>query len=141
MDTLGEGRMPYGALLARVQRMAFREFSRDPDLDFAEFERRLGKQIFGDENKSAGVKDLLELQRIFTFESDWYWSSPLTDPDFFAIRANRLKWPEQKLTDYRNSLERLKEIASRYEKSGNSGEREMARVAGHVVTRWGDRTP
>src|ERR1051325_2451735 len=141
MDTLGEGRMPYRALLARVQRFAFREFSHDPDLDFAEFERRLGKQICSDDAHGAAANHLLELQRIYTFESDWYWTSPLTDPEFFAMRAKHLKWPGQKLAEYRKNLERLKEISKRYGGSANAGEREMARVAGEVVNRWGDRKP
>jgi hypothetical protein len=141
MDTLGEGKMPYQALLPRMQRFAFREFSHDPNLDFAEFERRLAKEIFGDETKSAATKDLLELQRVFTFESDWYWSSPLTDPQFFETRSKRLKWPEQKSVDYRKNLERLKETAKKYENSASLGEREMARIARDVVDRWGDRTP
>jgi hypothetical protein len=141
MDTLGEGRMPYRALLPRVQRFAFREFSHDPDLDFPEFERWLAKQIFGDGTKSAATKDLLEMQRIFTFDSDWYWSSPLTDPEFFEHRSKQLNWSQQKLADYRKNFDRLKEVAARYWNSSNMGEREMARVAGDVVKRWGDRRP
>jgi hypothetical protein len=38
-------------------------------------------------------------------------------------------------------LDRLKEIAKKYDASANAGEREMARVAGEVVKRWGDRNP
>src|SRR5690606_34052754 len=125
-DTLREGRTPYRALLARVQRFAFREFSRNPALAFADFEKRLGESIFGDAATPAKVKDLLELQRIFTFESDWYWSSPLTDPDFFAARASRLKFASEKLAAYRSNLDQLRTMAQRYRASLQPAEREMA---------------
>jgi len=52
LDTLGEGRMPYRSLLARIQRFAFREFSHDAALPFADFEERLGEYIFGDDATS-----------------------------------------------------------------------------------------
>jgi hypothetical protein len=129
MDTLREGRMPYRSLLARVPRAAFREFSRNPDLEFAEFERRLGKEVFGDES-SLAVKDLLELQRIFTFESDWYWASPLWEPDLYEKRKGRLN-----VVEHRRNFLMLEEIARK------DGTGEMGKIAGEVVRRWGEKTP
>ena len=140
-DTLADGRMPYRALLARVQRFAFREFSRDPALDSAQFQRDLGKHIFGDAASARATADLLELQRIFTFESDWYWPSPLLEPEFFLARAKRLNWDLAKRTEYRQNLDRLKTIARKYESSTNSEEREMSRLAQEVVARWGEQAP
>ena len=141
LETTGEGRMPYDSLLARVQRFAFREFSRDPDLAFSEFQKRLGAYFFGENASAESTEDLLELQRIFTFESTWYWPSPLTDPEFFASRAKRLNWPSDKLEIYRKNLERLRAIAEKYENANNAGEHEMARMARRVVNAWGDRSP
>jgi hypothetical protein len=141
LDTLGDGRMPYRALLARVQRFAFREFSREPDLDFGQFQRDLGKYIFGDSTSDRATADLLELQRIFTFESDWYWPSPLLQPEFFLARAKRLNWDSRKRAEYRRNLETLKTISRKYHSSTNSQEREMSRVAEEVVIRWGEREP
>ncbi|HUS34689.1 MAG TPA: hypothetical protein VM680_04985 [Verrucomicrobiae bacterium] len=129
MDTLGEGRMPYRSLLARVPRSAFREFSRNPDLEFGEFERRLSKEVFGNQN-SLAVKELLELQRIFTFESDWYWASPLWEPDLFELRKSRLN-----VAEHRRNFLTLKEMARKYR------EDEMGKVAGEVVRRWGKKSP
>ena len=141
LDTLGEGRMPYRSLLARVQRFAFREFSHNPNLAFAEFKTRLGKHFFGDNASLRSTSDLLELQRIFTFESEWYWPSPLLDPVFFNARAKRLNWPDEKLTLYRENLGNLRAIAAKYDSSKNPLESEMARLAKQVVTAWGDRAP
>ena len=140
-DTLADGRMPYRALLARTQRFAFREFSHDPALDLAQFQRDLGKYIFGDATSSGATDDLLELQRIFTFESDWYWPSPLLDPEFFLARAKRLNWDLRKRAEYRQNFDTLKTLARKYHSSTNSQEREMSRLSEEVVTRWGDRSP
>jgi hypothetical protein len=140
-DTEGDGRMPYRALIARVQRFAFREFSHDPGLSFAQFERDLGKHIFGEAASAQASKDLLELQRIFTFESDWYWPSPLLDPEFFFARAKRLNWDSGKRAEYRQNLEKLRAIAGNYRSATNSAEREMGRLAEEVVRRWGSKSP
>ena len=133
--------MPYRALLARVQRFAFREFSHDPALGFAEFQRDLGRYVFGDAASPEATADLLELQRIFTFESDWYWPSPLLEPEFFLARAKRLNWDSRNRAEYRQNLDTLKAIGRKYQSSDNQPEREMSRLAQEVVVRWRDRTP
>jgi hypothetical protein len=141
LDPMGDGRMPYRSLPARVQRFAFREFSREPGLDMAEWERRLGSHIFGNQATPQLTADLLELQRIWSHERDWYWASPLLDPELFQARATRLKWPQDKLAAYEANLTRLKQIASGHAESGHAAIRELAGLAQMVVDRWGQRTP
>src|ERR1043166_4112693 len=141
LDALGEGRMPYGALVPRVQRFAFREFSQDPELNFQEFQRHLGRQILEADVSSQAVADLLELQRIWTHESDWYWPSPLLEPEFFRHRAQRLKWSQDKLADYNRNLEHLRGIATRHADAVQPGRREMGRLADMIVKRWAGASP
>lgn len=133
--------MPYDALLARIQRYAVREYSQNPSLPFPEFRTRLGEHFFVPDATPELTQDLLELQRIFTFESEWYWSSPLVDPSFYDQRAKRLNWPEEKRAAYRRNLETLRRIAQRYSTSEMKTAREMAELAQKVVTAWGDRNP
>ena len=133
--------MPYDSLLARIQRFAFREFSHDPGLPFSEFQERLGKHFFGDNANPENTADLLELQRIFTFESTWYWPSPLLDPAFFTSRAKRLNWPPEKLAEYAENLNRLRAMARKHQDSGHPAEQELARLAQRVVDAWGERSP
>jgi hypothetical protein len=135
-DPLGEGRMPYNTLPVRVQRFAYRTFSHEPELEFSEFQRRLGENFFGTDQSSAEIADLLELQRIWAFESDWYWASPLLDPELFAARVQRLKLPPEKLTQYDRNLASLREIAARYNAAANSTAHEMARLSAVIVGRW-----
>ena len=141
LDPEKEGRMPYNQLLPRVQRLAVREFSREPNLPFATYEQRLKDTFFPDDATMQGVNDLLELQRIWNFESDWYWSSPLLDPAFFRERAKRLNWPREKLAIYQRHFERLVEIANFHGSSPVQAEREMARLAEEIIASWGADRP
>lgn len=136
LDALSEGKMPYRFLIPRVQRFAVSQFSHDPDLAFEDFKRRLGAHVFGTNATLEQANDLLELQRIWTHGSDWYWPSPLLDPEFFAYRAKRLKWDHEKLGEYDKDLAGLKRIADL-----ETGATEVRRLAAAVVRRWGTNTP
>jgi hypothetical protein len=117
------------------------EFSQNPDLTFAEFESRLQKHVFGANDPKENVHDLLALQQIWTLDADWYWSTPLLDPDLLRECAHRQKWPSDKLNRYDQTLNRLREISQRYAQSANSAELEMNRLAEEVLQRWGNRKP
>jgi hypothetical protein len=135
-DPLGEGKMPYNALPVRVQRFACRAFSQDPDFAFAKFERQLGKHFFGPQASRTEIADLLELQRIWMYEADWYWASPLLEPDFFVAHARRLNWSPEHLALYDKNLQTLREIAARNRESSNPGASEMGKLAETVAGRW-----
>lgn len=141
LDPDKEGKMPFDDLPPAVQRAAVREFSRDPDLSFEVFTQRLADGFFQDPKASAKAEDLLALQRIWNFEADWYWSSPLLDPEFFRQRASRLKWPAAKLSAYDGHLTRLKEIVTRCASSSHPTEAKMGLLADTVVKRWNGRRP
>jgi hypothetical protein len=138
-DSLAEGKMPYNKLPVRVQRFAYRTFSNEPELSYKEFERRLGQYFFGGQSSPAMIDDLLALQHIWTFESDWYWASPLLDPDFFIEHARRLKWPDDKLAQYDRNLDFLRLISARYADTENPTASEMARLGKMIVDRWDEK--
>jgi hypothetical protein len=135
-DALGEGKMPYNSLPVQVQRFAYRSYSHDPDLDFAAFKRRVAEHFFGSENETAAADDLLELQRIWSFESAWYWPSPLLDPEFFKAHTTRLGWQKEKMATYDANLAALRNIATRHRAATSPTAHEMHRLATMVVARW-----
>jgi hypothetical protein len=135
-DPMIDGKMPYNALPVRVQRFAYRTYSHTSEIEFAEFERRLDKHFFGAKASVAATGDLLELQRLWSYDSDWYWASPLLSPEFFAAHAQRLKWPNEKLAAYEDNLKSLRGIAGRNATATNPNAREMARLAKSVMDRW-----
>jgi hypothetical protein len=138
-DALGEGHMPYTNLLVQVQRFATKTFSENSDLPFAEFKTQLSQHVFG--TNSPAVTGLLELQRIWNFERDWYYSSPLLDPEFFEQRARRLQWSMAKLAEYDRNLSQLKQISIRYAGATDPAEKELSRLASMIIARWKDKTP
>jgi hypothetical protein len=140
-DAEHEGKMPYDELIPRIQRFAVREYSEEPEMDSARFEQKLSLHFFGRSDASQAVRDLLQLQRIWAFESDWYWASPLLNPELLRTRSVRLKWAREKLQAYDKNLGQLRQIADRYRDSEHSTEREMRRLATEVVNRWGTQLP
>jgi hypothetical protein len=135
-DPINEGKMPFNMLPIRVQRFAYRTYSHTPELRFAAFERQLGEYFFVAKPSHAAAVDLLELQRIWSEGSDWYWASPLLDPEFFAAHAARLEWSNEKLAAYDRNLTSLREIAARNAEATNPNARDMGRLARTIVDRW-----
>lgn len=72
--------MPFRELPIWVNRIAYREFTRDPELGFDEFKLRLGAEIFGAEASAQSVEDLLEVH-CFALRRTWCQASPLVSPD------------------------------------------------------------
>jgi hypothetical protein len=142
LDPERDGKMPYDDLLPRVQRFAVRQFAKEPNLSMTTFQQQLADFFFPNEKDSVrSALDLLDLQRIWNFEADWYWSSPLLDPAFFRERAQRLHWPAAKLAIYQRHLDRLREIALRSGESANPVKKEMARLTGAIVKAWVNDSP
>ena len=57
---LEDGQSPYGELPLQVQRIAYREFSRNPDLPYAQFEQTLGRELLGPDFERQSVEDLAD---------------------------------------------------------------------------------
>jgi hypothetical protein len=45
----------------------------------------------------------------------------------------------QKRAEYRAALDRLRDVEARHRDPKSAGERELRRIAGWVLDRWGDR--
>lgn len=133
---LAPGDPPYNALLTRVNRIAYREFSRNPKLSFPRYRDILGQEIFGELATPQAIDDLLELQTVFAEERTWCQPSPLTCPE--RVRAMQaegtLTAPKQ--IDYRTALGRIQAIEARYPEPRSDGERELRRIARWVLDLW-----
>ena len=97
-EWLAEGQNPYEELLIRVNRIAYREFTRDPKLTYADFQLRLGKEIFGSLADAVSTDDLLYLQESFFADRSWFSASPLVSPNLLSeklktgsLSANQLR--------------------------------------------------
>jgi hypothetical protein len=135
-EWLREGQMPLRELPARVSRIAFREYTRDPSLSDSALEGAVGKELLGDTAKKESIDDLLFVRGCWFNEAEWFAPALLLRPDELRQRAAREKWPAERLRDYMARIERLRGIAGRYARSSNANEREMARIAGLIAGKW-----
>jgi hypothetical protein len=124
---LREGQMPLNELPMRVNRIAYREYCRNPELPDAAFRSRLSEAVFGDQNSSA-TDDLLFLNDCCFKQSAWFKPPPL-------LSGPKNQKPET-ITQLRGHLKRLQAIAGRYEKSTNMAERELHKIAAWIVQQW-----
>src|ERR1051325_2341446 len=70
-EWLSEGQMPLAELLIRVNRIAYREYSADPELSDAGFEEKLGFAIFGANASRQRIAALIRLQETWFAEAEW----------------------------------------------------------------------
>ena len=135
---LEPGEPPYGALPMRVNRIAYREFSRNPDLPFERYKEVLGREVFGASSKPEAVDELLMLQAVFATERTWCQPSPLVSTERVrAMKAEGTLTP-RKRADYRADLDRLRGIKRQHQEPKSDAEKELHRIAGRVLDRWGE---
>ena len=96
---LAPGDSPYDELPMRVNRIAYREFSRNPDLPFDQYKEILGREVFGEASNPQAVEDLLTLQGIFATERTWCQPSPLVCPDRVRAMKDRGELTAEKRED------------------------------------------
>jgi hypothetical protein len=128
--------MPLNELPVRVNRIAYREFSRDPDLPMDEFKRRLGDRIFGQQSEPQAVKDLLQLQRLLAHARTWCQASPLVDPERVRAMKERGELKPERAADLRAALDKIRGISERYGAGTNPGMLELHRIARWVLVQW-----
>ena len=135
---LDPGEPPYGELPMRVQRVAYREFARNPDLSFEAYKAILGRDLFGAASTPQAVDDALDLQAALNFQRTWCQPSPLTSPERVRAMKDRGELTQKKRAEYRAALDRLRAVEGRHREPRSDGEQELYRVARWVLDRWDD---
>jgi hypothetical protein len=132
---LREGRAPYAELPARVNRVAFREYARDPDLSDAAFRRALGQELFGAAATPAAVDDALAVQRVLALDRTWSQAAPAADPERVRAMAAAGRLSAGKRAEYRAAVDRMRRIAERY-RDAEGPLAELHRAAAWVAGQW-----
>ena len=133
---LAPGDPPYDELPCRVQRIAYREFARNPDLSWDDFRAILGRDLFGAESTPQAVDDALELQAALNVERTWRQPSPLASPARVRAMRDRGELTAERRAGYRAALDRLREIERRRAGAKSDGERELHRIARWLLDLW-----
>lgn len=119
-EWLPDGAMPFNESIVRVNRIALREFCRNPDLPDPEFRKILARELLHD---PAAVDDLLYLQECWMLDRTWWSASPLTRPG--TLEAGQRQ-------RYQPRIERVREIAHRYAMS----EPRLHQLAKFIADQW-----
>jgi len=133
---LANGANPFGEILVRVNRIAYREFARNPDLRFAEYRRILGEEIFGEAANDTLIDDLLFVQECFFLNRDFNEASALVSPISVKRELEAGRLGRADLENYRERLRRLAGIERRYREATNAGVVQMRNVAKWVTDSW-----
>jgi hypothetical protein len=133
---LEPGEPPYEELPMKVNRIAYREFSRNPDLPFERFKEVLGREVLGEATSPQAVDDLLELQAVFARERTWCQPSPLACPERVRAMAAQGNLTPQKRLGYQGALERLRVIDQRHREAKSNGQQELHRITRWVLDQW-----
>ena len=136
MGWLKAGDPPYDELPVTANRIAYREFSRDPDSPFDDYKETLRLEVFGPNAEPHTVEDLLALQAVFATERTWCQPSPLVSPERVRAMDGRGELTPTKRADYRAALERVRGIERRHREPTSFGEIELHRVAEWVIDQW-----
>lgn len=136
MGWLKAGDPPYDELPMKVNRIAYREFSRDPDSPFDDYKEILRLEVFGPNAEPQTVEDLLTIQAVFATDRTWCQPSPLVSPERVRAMKGRGELTPKKRADYQAALERVRGIEQRRREPTSFGEIELHRVAKWVVDRW-----
>jgi hypothetical protein len=135
---LKPGDTPVNELLMRMDRLAYREFSRDPSLPFEEFRQTLSREIFQGRATNLLLDDLLFLDESFFLDRTWDSTSALANPGYVKGRIDLGLLGPEKLAEYRSRLVRIAEIARRYRGARDPATQELARTANWITQRWAE---
>jgi hypothetical protein len=133
---LAEGASPYRELPMRAARLAYREYSANPDLTDDAFRAVLGRELFGPDWQPAQVQDTLELCRVFGTDRNWTVPAPLTTPGLVESRRKRGRLDANKRAILRDQLARVRAIAARHRDAKFPGARDLARIAQWLSDQW-----
>lgn len=132
---LPDGCPPYDELPARVNRIAYREYARNPDLSNEGFRAALGDALFGSAATAEAVDDALALQRLLVRGRTWWQAAPVADPDRVRAMAAAGSLSADRRADIRAAVERAREIERRYRGRGEPFAA-LHRPAEWVVNQW-----
>ena len=127
---------PAQALLMRFDRLAYREFSRNPDLPMQQFRDVVSRELFAGSATPALLDDLFFVDESFFLDRTWDSSSAVSEPEYVKGLVELGRLGPAKLADYRDRRRRIAEIAARYTSAQDAPTRELAQIAGWITTHW-----
>lgn len=133
---LKRGESPANEILICVNRLAYRAFSRDPDLSFEEFRIILGQEMFGENANTGLLDDLLFLGESFFLDRTWVSVCALASPEYVKGQIDLGRLGPARLEEYRQRRERIAVIDRRYAGAQSEQIQKLHKVAHWITTNW-----
>lgn len=135
---LKPGETPMHELLLRLDRLAYREFSRDPDCSTEQFRAAVSSELFASRANAEVLDDLFFVEESFFLDRTWDSVAAIASPDYVKGRIELGELGPGRLREYRDRLKRIAEIARRYTTASDPGAKELAQTAEWIVTQWNE---
>ncbi|MBB4686820.1 alpha-amylase family protein [Amycolatopsis jiangsuensis] len=136
-DFLGLDENPYRDPVVTVNRVALREYARNPDLPEAEFRARLGQSVFGDTATDQNVADLLFLHEFcYGRDKSLFTLAAGADPGALRDRLERGVVGFAALQAIQTELDALPAVAARIRRSRNPAVRRLVRHTDLLEHNW-----
>jgi hypothetical protein len=132
---LKDGEPPYDELPARVVRIAYREYARDPALSDAAFRDVLGRELFGAASTAQAVDDALFLQELFAEDRTWCQAAPIVSPERMKAEREAGQLSASKRAKYCETLKTVQAVEARHRDRGGRFA-DLHRVAKWVSDQW-----
>lgn len=126
---------PFNELPLRVNRIAYREFCKNPDLSLADFEKLLAAEVFGADATAERLADLMSVHAALFRERDWYQPSPLAEPRRVKEWKENGQLKPEKAAEYRKAVEAVRAVAERCE-GRPQAVGELGRIARWLADQW-----
>ena len=133
---LQPGELPSRTLLMRLDRLAYREFSKNPKLPMERFSAIANQELFGGKASPALMDDLFFFEESFFLDRMWDSTCAIASPAYVRDRIERSELGPARLTEYRDRRRRIATIAERYKSASDPSTAELARNAAWVIERW-----
>jgi hypothetical protein len=132
---LKDGEMPFNELPVRVNRTAYREFSRNPEMSDGEFCVVLGKTLFGERATPEAIDDALALEELVMSQRTWSQAAPLANPERVRSLVAAGSLSAEVRSRLRADLKHVREIEGRSRGKGEPLD-DLHSVAEWVSDQW-----
>jgi hypothetical protein len=133
---LKPGESPMNELLLRLLRLAYREFSNNPELSMTQFEGIALRELLAGCGSPAVLDDLFFIEESFFLDRTWDSTSVLASPECVKGRIERGELGPVRLAEYRDRRKRIREIARHYSSSQDSCTNGLKHTALWMEQRW-----
>lgn len=136
LEAIGLDENPYADPLVAVNRVAYREYTRDPDLSDEAFRELLGRSIFGDTATDQNIEDLLFMHDAYYRGKSLFSPSAQADPHVLRDSLQRGLLSLDELRRIQDGLDALPAVAQRLRTSSNQASKNLSRHAKLMMNNW-----